>query len=109
MNRLFEIDEKKEEFNIPVGAEIDLACAEVQPHDLYYIKYTDDLQSFIDISFIALFIYASTEVYIAFVRPVDEVNLSVVWCGMALAYGFVSLGSIAVNYLKSDEGKIFFK
>lgn len=108
LNRLFEIDEKKEEFNIPVGAEIDLACAEVQPHDLYYIKYTDDLQSFIDISFIALFIYASTEVYIAFVRPVDEVNLSVVWCGMALAYGFVSLGSIAVNYLKSDEGVLLY-
>ena len=104
LNRLFEIDEKKEEFNIPEGAEIELAMSPVQPYDLYYIKYADDFQSFVDISCIALFIYATTEVYIAFVKPVDEVNLSVVWCGMALAYGVLTLCSIALNYIRTEEG-----
>lgn len=108
LNRLFEIDEKKEEFNIPAGAEIEVACSEVKTQDLYYIKYTDDLQSFIDISFIALFIYATTEVYVAFVKPVDEVNLSIVWCGMAMCYGFLTLSSIAANYLRTDEGSLLY-
>ena len=104
LNRLFEIDDKKEEFNIPEGAEVEVACSPVAQHDLYYLRYTEDLQSFVDISCIALFIYTTTELYYAVVRPTDEVNLSVVWCGMALLYGFTTLASIALNYTKTDEG-----
>ena len=104
LNRLFEIDDKKEEFNIPEGAEVEVACSPVVQHDLYYLRYTEDLQSFVDISCIALFIYTTTELYYAVVRPTDEVNLSVVWCGMALLYGFTTLASIALNYTKTDEG-----
>lgn len=108
LTRLFEIGEDKEEFNIPEGAEVDVACSPVSHADLYYIKYSDDLQSFIDISFIALFIYVTTEIYIAFVKPTDEINLSVVWCGMALLYGFLTLSSIAYNYIRTDEGALLY-
>jgi hypothetical protein len=108
LSKLFEIDEKKEEFNIPEGAEIELAMAPVKPYDLYYIKYADDFQSFVDISCIALFIYATTEVYIAFFKPSDEVNLSVVWCGMALCYGIMTLSTIALNYIRTEEGENLF-
>lgn len=108
LNRLFDIDDKKEEFNIPEGAEIELACSPVHETDLYYIKYTDDLQSFVDISFIALFIYITTEIYYALVVPSDEVNLSVVWCFMALTYGIMTLANIALNYIRTDEGVLLY-
>ncbi len=108
LKHLFEISDDKEEFNIPEGAEVEVACAPINYADLYYIKYSDDLQSFIDISCIALFIYATTEVYIAFVKPTDEINLSVVWCGMALAYGFSNLSTIAYNYIWTDEGALLY-
>lgn len=108
LNHLFEISKEKEEFNIPEGAEVEVACAPVQSTELFYIKYSDDLQSFIDISFIALFIYATTEVYVAFVQPTDEINLSVVWCGMALFYGLLNLTTIAYNYIWTEEGVLLY-
>ena len=80
----------------------------VQPHDLYYIKYTDDFQSFVDISLIGIIIYVTTEIYIAFFRPTEEVNLSVVWCAMIIMYGISALSSIAINYLRTDEASLLY-
>lgn len=108
LNKVFEIDDDKEEFNIPEGATIELSCSKVSPHDLYYIKYTDEFQSFVDISLIALIIYITTEIYYSLFQPGDEVNLSVVWCTMALIYGMSCLGSIAVNYLRTEEASLLY-
>jgi hypothetical protein len=94
--------------NLKEGAEITLSVSPVQPYDLYYIKYADDFQSFIDISMMALVIYATTEVYIAFFKPSEEINLSVVWCTMALMYGISCLGSIALNYLRTEEASLLY-
>ncbi len=57
---------------------------------------------------ITLIIYATTEVYIAFFKPTDEINLSLVWCSMALMYGVSCLGSIALNYLKTEEASLLY-
>ncbi|CAF0868880.1 unnamed protein product [Brachionus calyciflorus] len=108
LNRIFEIDDDKEEFNIPEGATVELSMSPVQPADLHYIKYTDDFQSFVDVSSIAIIIYLSTEIYIAFFKPKDEINLSVVWCSMIILYGIGSLASIAKNYLRTSEGALLF-
>jgi hypothetical protein len=107
-SRLYEIDDEKEEFNIPEEATIELSMSPVQAYDLYYIKYTDDFQSFVDVSLIALFIYISTEIYISLFDPKDEINLSVVWCSMVLIYGMASLASIAKNYLRTEEGSLLY-
>jgi hypothetical protein len=80
--------------------------APVQPADLYYIKYTDDFQSFIDVSLIALIIYITTEIYYNLFQPHGEVNLSVVWCGMIVGYGFLTLSSITLNYLRTSEASL---
>ncbi|RMZ96064.1 transmembrane protein -like [Brachionus plicatilis] len=108
MSRLFEIDDDKEEFNIPEGATIELSMSPVVAHDLHFIKYSDDFQSFVDVSQIAIIIYTSTEVYMAIFRPSDEINLSVVWCAMAILYGMTTLASIARNYLRTSEGALLF-
>ena len=80
--------------------------APVQPTDLHYIKYTDDFQSFIDVSLIALIIYITTEIYYNIFRPQDELNMSIVWCGMIIAYGFITLSTIAINYLRTSEASL---
>lgn len=103
MNRLFEIDENKEEFNIPESATIELTVSPVLPYDLHFIKYTDDFQSFVDVSLISTIIFISTEIYMAFFQPKDEINLSLVWCGMIIIYGIATLASTARNYLKTPE------
>lgn len=107
-SKLFDIDEKTEEFNIPIGAEVEVACSPVSTEELLYLKHSDDLMGFVDISCTALIIYFVTEIYVGFVQPKDEVNLSVVWCLMALIYGCVTLGTIAYNYLFSDEGILLY-
>lgn len=107
-SKLFDIDEKTEEFNIPIGAEVEIACSPVVTEELMYLKHSDDLMGFVDISCTALIIYIVTEAYVIFVQAKDEVNLSVVWCAMALVYGCVTLGTIAYNYLFSDEGVLLY-
>ena len=82
--------------------------APVRHHDLYYIKYTDDFQTFVDISIVALIIYISTEFYVGIFRPSDEVNLSLIWCGMAFLYGVSTLSSIARHYLRTEEGALLY-
>lgn len=83
----------------------------VQHRDLSLIKYTDDFQSFVDISLIGLLIYALTEVYVACfpASAQHEVNLSMVWCSVLLLYGTTTLASIAKNYLRSsDEASLLY-
>lgn len=108
LNKVFEIEDDKEEFNIPEGAIVDLSASKVQSYDLYYIKYADEFQSFVDISIIALLIYTTTEIYYSFFKPTDEINLSVVWCTMALLYGVSNLGSLAINYLRTEEASLLY-
>lgn len=105
---MFEIDDEKEEFNIPEGCTVELTMSPVLPYDLNYLKYTDDFQSFIDLSLAAIVIYATTEFYIGVIRPTDEINLSIVWCAAVLAYGVVTLGTITLNYLRTPEASLLY-
>ena len=90
-----------------VGNELADAIAEHVTH----IKYTDDFQSFVDISLIGLLIYATTEVDAVFFPATasNEVNLSVVWCSVIILYGISTLATIAKNYLRnSDEASLLY-
>ena len=106
--KLFEIDDDKEEFNIPEEATVELSMAPVMPYDLHYIKYTDEFQSLLDVSFVSLIIYFTTELYMSWFRPQDEINLSVLWCAMIILYGLSTLSSIAYNYIRTSEGALLF-
>lgn len=108
MNRIFDIDDDKEEFNIPESATIELSMSPVLPYDLHFIKYSDEFQSFVDVSLISMIIYITTEIYMAFIQPKDEINLSLVWCAMIVVYGISTLISIARNYLEKSEGVLLF-
>ncbi len=100
---MYEIDDAKDEFNLPEGLELELTMNPVHAADLPHIKYTDEFQSFVDISLIGLLIYTTTEVYVAFfpTSALNEVNLSMVWCSVIVLYGLSALASIAMNYLRS--------
>lgn len=101
---MFEIDDEKEEFNIPEGCTVELSMSPVVPYDLNFIKYTDDFQTFVDLSLAAIGIYLTTEFYLnVIVRSSDEINLSLIWCLMALVYGLGALVNITVNYLRSSS------
>ena len=111
LNRLFDIDDDKEEFNIPDGLDLELKCNPVQAYDLTLIKYTDDFQSFVDVSIIGILIYAATEIYAGFFHASasNEINLSMVWCSVIILYGVTALASIALNYLRSsDEASLLY-
>lgn len=76
----------------------------VQAYDLNFIKYTDDFQTFVDLSLASIGIYLATEFYVSVVAPnSDEVNLSLVWCLMALVYGLGVLTNITLNYLRTTS------
>lgn len=53
-----------------------------------------------------LAIYFTTEVYYAYFKPYDEINLSLLWCIVILFYAFITLSKITFNYIYSDEGAL---
>ena len=105
-NNRYDANEEKTEFILPDSVSLEVGLAQVKEQDLIYIKFTDDFQSFIDVSLITLFIYASTEVYYALFQPTNEINLSILWLGTILAYGLLTLTRITYNYMRTDEGSL---
>ena len=109
---MFDIDDAKDEFNIPEGLELELTMNPVLATDLPHIKYTDEFQSFVDISLIGMLIYTTTEIYAGFfpTMALNEINLSMVWCAAIGVYGVSALTSIAMNYLRSSgaEASLMF-
>lgn len=105
-NNRYDANEEKEEFVLPDSVSLEVGVAQVNETDLVYIKFADDFQSFIDVSLITLFIYATTEVYYALFQPTNEINLSILWLATILTYGLVTLSKITLNYMRSDEGSL---
>ncbi len=101
------MDEDKTEFNIPEQVEIELGLTKLSDMDLPYIKYTTELQTFLDLGLVSAVIYVITEIYFAFFEySRNELNLSVFWCLMIIAYALNVLTLITKEYMKTDEASL---
>jgi hypothetical protein len=103
----YEVDKEKTEFNIPEQVQIELGVTKLSDADLPYIKYTTELQTFLDLTLVSAIIYAITEIYFGFFEySKNELNLSIFWCAMIIAYGLGILTSITKEYLKTEEASL---
>lgn len=97
-------DNKTESFTVPRNLPIQLDQAVVEDIDLLSLQYYSDYIWLVDFSFSTIFVYVCTEIYYVFAQHRIEINLSLLWCLMAIVFCVRILMSQAWLYMQTQEG-----
>ena len=90
-------------FKIPKNTEFVLEATKVSGLDLLDLKFYPEYQWLMDFGFCALLVYIFTEVFTYFIPKSEELNLSIVWCLLVVAFTLKMLLSLTLLYFKGDE------
>ncbi|RZF34283.1 hypothetical protein LSTR_LSTR007730 [Laodelphax striatellus] len=92
-----------ETFHVPRSLDLELETAKVTSLDVVHLRFYAEYQWLIDFALYSLCVFIITEIYTAFVPLKDEVNLSMLWCMLVVAFTFKILLSLTVQYFKGAE------
>ena len=81
-----------------------LSVYQVEDIDLVPLQYYSEYTWLMDFSLCAAIIYAMTEVYFLISPHRIELNLSLLWCLLSIAFGLRVLLSQAWVYMRTEEG-----
>lgn len=85
-----------------IDLQLETKCiAEVDTLALYYFP---EFQWVVDFTVAATAVYLITELYYSIAQPSGEMNISVVWCLLVLAFVIKILFSLTAHYFKLEEG-----
>lgn len=93
-----------ETFKIPRNTPFVLEAMRVRAVDLHELQFYPEYQWLVDFSLCALMVFILSETY-AFFFPsrVDDLNLSLVWCLLVVAFTLKMLFSLSRLYFQGDE------
>ncbi|XP_044262118.1 transmembrane protein 161B [Tribolium madens] len=94
---------KAETFHVPRSLDVSLETAKVTRLDVIHLRYYSEYQWLLDFTVYAVIVYVVTEVYQTWFPLKDEVNLSMMWCGLVLLFSIKLLLSLTVQYFKGEE------
>lgn len=91
-------------FMVPKNADIQLESTKVDPLDVMQLHFYSEFQWLGDFAVCTLIVYVLTEVYYTYF-PVkdDEINLSLMWCMLVLAFAAKVLFSVTALYFRGAE------
>jgi len=91
-------------FHVPRSLEVTLDTTNITAFDVVHLRYFPEYQWLLDFSLYALLVYVITEIYNFCIPPrEDELNLSMIWCLLVVIFAWKLLGSLTVQYFRSDE------
>ena len=92
-------------FYVPKQNDIQLETTQVTLADIVQLPFYSEYQWLLDFAVYAIFVYIITEVYISFfpTKSAQELNLSMVWCALAVGFAYKILTSLTSLYFKSEE------
>ncbi|KAL3276900.1 hypothetical protein HHI36_012270 [Cryptolaemus montrouzieri] len=90
-------------FHIPRNLDVQLETAKVSKLDVIHLRYFTEYQWLVDFSVYALIVYVITELYQTWFSLKDEVNLSMLWCGLVILFTFKLLVSLTIQYFKEKN------
>lgn len=94
-----------EQLTLSKSADIQLDMVPIRPPDLLPLRFYTEFQWLMDFAVCGVIVYCLTEAYYAFGRPLSsEVNLSMMWCVLIVAFAFKTLFSVTAIYFRTDEG-----
>ncbi|POI30638.1 hypothetical protein CIB84_005612, partial [Bambusicola thoracicus] len=89
---------------IPKDIDLHLETKSVTERDTIALHYFPEYQWLVDFTVAATVVYVVTEAYYSIVKPSQEMNISVVWCLLVLAFAVKVLFSLTTHYFKVEEG-----
>jgi len=94
-----------DQLTLSKSADIQLDMVPVRTTDLLPLRFYTEFQWLMDFAVCGVIVYSLTEVYYAFGRPLQsEVNLSMMWCLLIIAFAVKTLFSVTAIYFRTDEG-----
>lgn len=97
-------NEAPEPFNIPRSTEISLETSTIKPTDLPILRFYPEFEWLLNFSLCTVVVYALTELYINFVIPKNELNLSMIWVLLSVCFCIHNLFSMVKLYFQTDDG-----
>ncbi|XP_025923038.1 transmembrane protein 161B isoform X4 [Apteryx rowi] len=89
---------------IPKDIDLHLETKSVTERDTLALHYFPEYQWLVDFTVAATVVYVVTEAYYSIVKPSPEMNISVVWCLLVLAFAVKILFSLTTHYFKVEDG-----
>ncbi|KAM4639143.1 transmembrane protein 161B isoform 3-T3 [Amazona ochrocephala] len=89
---------------IPKDIDLHLETKSVTERDTIALHYFPEYQWLVDFTVAATVVYVMTEAYYSIVKPSQEMNISVVWCLLVLAFAVKVLFSLTTHYFKVEDG-----
>ncbi|XP_051498568.1 transmembrane protein 161B isoform X2 [Apus apus] len=89
---------------IPRDIDLHLETKSVTERDTIALHYFPEYQWLVDFTVAATVVYVVTEAYYSIVKPSQEMNISVVWCLLVLAFAVKVLFSLTTHYFKVEDG-----
>uniref|UniRef100_A0A8C6TQA0 Transmembrane protein 161B n=1 Tax=Neogobius melanostomus TaxID=47308 RepID=A0A8C6TQA0_9GOBI len=89
---------------VPKDIDLQLETKCITEVDTLALHYFPEFQWLVDFTVAATLVYLITEVYYSVAQPSAEMNISVVWCLLVLAFVIKTLFSITAHYFKLEEG-----
>lgn len=96
-------DQKKDTFTLLKSTPIELDSIKVTPLDVVPLPFYQDYQWLLDFSLFSVINYVLTEIYYAIFQPSHDVNLSVLWCLLAIGFSLKILLSLTVMYFRTED------
>uniref|UniRef100_F6U8E1 Acetyl-CoA acetyltransferase, mitochondrial n=1 Tax=Xenopus tropicalis TaxID=8364 RepID=F6U8E1_XENTR len=89
---------------IPKDIDLHLETKPVTEVDTLALHYFPEYQWLVDFTVAATVVYLVTEAYYSLVVPTQEMNISIVWCMLVLAFAIKVLFSLTTHYFKVEDG-----
>uniref|UniRef100_A0A672G1L4 Transmembrane protein 161B n=1 Tax=Salarias fasciatus TaxID=181472 RepID=A0A672G1L4_SALFA len=89
---------------VPKDIDLQLETKSITEVDTLALHYFPEFQWLVDFTVAATVVYLITELYYSVAQPSGEMNISVVWCLLVLAFVIKTLFSLTAHYFKLEEG-----
>eukprot|EP00063_Salmo_salar_P053008 XP_014027843.1 PREDICTED: transmembrane protein 161B-like isoform X3 [Salmo salar] len=89
---------------IPKDIDLQLETKCITEVDTLALHYFPEFQWLVDFTVASTVVYLITELYYTVAQPSGEMNISVVWCLLVLAFVIKTLFSLTAFYFKLEEG-----
>ena len=95
---------KDEPFTVPRSIDIQLEATQVKSIDLISLQFYTEYIWLVDVAICGLIVYVLTDTYYFVMAPTKEMNLSILWCLVIVAFSLKNLFSLTGIYFKSETG-----
>ncbi|XP_045623858.1 transmembrane protein 161B [Procambarus clarkii] len=90
-------------FTVPRSLDLSLETSRMVPGEVMQLKFYTEYQWLLDFSLCSAIVYVITEIFMAVASPQAEVNLSMLWCLLAVGFSLKVMFSLSMLYFCGED------